>query len=89
MTVSPLARTLDQELLALVRGASLECVVCGEFMMRFAHAIACPECRTILADGISVPELELPGGRVLAPPWGPDTSRALVGGGPADASALP
>ena len=29
-------------------------------MMRFAHAIACPECRTILADGVSVPELELP-----------------------------
>ena len=60
MSVSPLARTLDQELLALVRGASLECLVCGEFVMRFAHAIACPECRTILADGVAVPELELP-----------------------------
>ncbi len=60
MSVSPLARTLDQELLALVRGASLECLVCGEFTMRFPHAIACPECRTIVADGISVPELELP-----------------------------
>ncbi len=60
MSVSPLARTLDQELLALVRGASLECLVCGEFMMRFAHATACPECRTILADGVAVPELELP-----------------------------
>jgi Zn finger protein HypA/HybF involved in hydrogenase expression len=60
MNVSPLARSLDQELLALVRGASLECLVCGEFMMRFAHAIACPECRTILADGVAVPVLELP-----------------------------
>ena len=60
MSISPLARTLDQELLALVRGASLECLVCGEFMMRFTHAIACPECRTILADGVAVPELELP-----------------------------
>jgi hypothetical protein len=58
--VAPIARTLDQELLALVRGASFECPVCGEFVMRFAHAIACPECRSILADGVSVPELDLP-----------------------------
>ena len=28
------ARTLDQELLALVRGVSLECPCCGEFVMR-------------------------------------------------------
>ena len=51
----PLARTLDQELVALVRGASLECPVCGEFVLhvrvRTACAIACPECRSILADG--------------------------------------
>jgi Zn finger protein HypA/HybF involved in hydrogenase expression len=59
--VRQLARTLDQELLALVRGASFECPVCGEFVMRFAHAVACPECRSILADGVAVPELELPG----------------------------
>jgi Zn finger protein HypA/HybF involved in hydrogenase expression len=58
--VAPIARTLDQELLALVRGASFECPVCGEFLMRFAHAIACPECRSIMADGVSVPELDLP-----------------------------
>ncbi len=31
--VTPLARTLDQELLALARGASLECPVCGEFVL--------------------------------------------------------
>ncbi len=60
MTVSPLARTLDQELLALVRGASLECLVCGEFMMRFTHAIACPECRSLLVAGCEVPEVALP-----------------------------
>jgi hypothetical protein len=65
MTISPLARTLDHELLALVRGASLECLVCGEFVMHFkaassATAVACPECRSILADGVEVPELDLP-----------------------------
>ena len=60
MTVSPLARTLDHELLALLRGASLECPVCGEFVMRFAAAIACPECHSIVADGVEVPEIELP-----------------------------
>jgi hypothetical protein len=59
-SITPLARTLDQELLALLRGASLECVVCGEFVMRFAQAVACPECRSILADGTELPELELP-----------------------------
>jgi predicted RNA-binding Zn-ribbon protein involved in translation (DUF1610 family) len=58
--VAPIARSLDHELLALVRGASFECPVCGEFVMRFAHAIACPECRSIMADGVSVPRLDLP-----------------------------
>ena len=43
--VASLARTLDQELAALVRGASLECLVCGEFVLHRADgAIACPEC---------------------------------------------
>lgn len=60
VTVSPLARTLEHELLALLRGASLECPVCGEFVMRFRGAIACPECRSIVADGVEVPVLELP-----------------------------
>ena len=64
MTVTPLARTLDQELIALVRGASLECPVCSEFALhlRGAHglAIACPECRSILAEGTEVPEIALP-----------------------------
>jgi hypothetical protein len=46
-----LARTLDQELAALVRGASLECLVCGEFVLHAGGAIACPECRSIVAEG--------------------------------------
>lgn len=59
-SVTPLARTLDQELVALLRGASLECPVCGEFVMRFDHAVACPECRSIVAEGAEIPELSLP-----------------------------
>ena len=39
-----LHRTLEQELLALFRGASLECLVCGEFVMHTGGAILCPEC---------------------------------------------
>jgi predicted RNA-binding Zn-ribbon protein involved in translation (DUF1610 family) len=66
MTVTPLARTLDQELVALLRGVSLECPVCGEFVMRFDHALACPECRSILADGTELPEIRLPGSAVGA-----------------------
>ena len=46
MTVTPLARTLDQELVALARGVSLECLVCGEFVLHARGAIACPECRS-------------------------------------------
>jgi uncharacterized Zn finger protein (UPF0148 family) len=52
MTVVELfARTLDQELMALLRGASLECLVCGEFVMH-AHggAVFCPECGSQLGD---------------------------------------
>jgi predicted RNA-binding Zn-ribbon protein involved in translation (DUF1610 family) len=44
MTVRPLNRTLDQEVLALLRGASLECLVCGEFVLHRAGSISCPEC---------------------------------------------
>lgn len=36
--------TLDQELLALMRGASLECPVCGEFVLHVRSGIHCPEC---------------------------------------------
>ena len=63
--LTPLNRTLDQELTALLRGASLECLVCGEFVLAVqsqhaGRAHACPECRSILADGREIPELELP-----------------------------
>ena len=61
MTVASINRTLDQELLALSRGASLECLVCGEFVLHAAPAvIACPECRSLLAEGAELPEIELP-----------------------------
>ena len=44
MTVAPLNRSLDQELAALIRGVSLECLVCGEFVLHRAGAVSCPEC---------------------------------------------
>jgi len=47
-TVAPLHRTLEQELQALLRGASLECLVCGEFVLHRAGMITCPECRASL-----------------------------------------
>jgi predicted RNA-binding Zn-ribbon protein involved in translation (DUF1610 family) len=59
-SVTSIARSLDQELVALARGVSLECPVCGEFVLRVHGAIACPECRSILADGVDVPEIEIP-----------------------------
>ena len=47
-TVQPLNRTLEQELNALLRGASLECLACGEFVLRDGHRIRCPECGSVL-----------------------------------------
>ena len=44
MTVQPLHRTLEQELFALLRGASLECPVCGEFVLHDGPSVRCPEC---------------------------------------------
>lgn len=44
MTVRPLHRTLEQELFALLRGASLECPVCGEFVLHEGQTVRCPEC---------------------------------------------
>ena len=47
--VASLYRTLDQELVALLRGASLECLVCGEFVMHArGGSVFCPECRSQL-----------------------------------------
>jgi Zn finger protein HypA/HybF involved in hydrogenase expression len=45
-----LNRSLDQELAALIRGVSLECLVCGEFVLHVRGTLACPECRSILAE---------------------------------------
>ena len=42
--VAPLHRTLEQELFALLRGASLECPVCGEFVLHEGPLVRCPEC---------------------------------------------
>jgi uncharacterized Zn finger protein (UPF0148 family) len=42
--VLALNRTLDQELLALMRGASLECPACGEFVLHRDGTVECPEC---------------------------------------------
>ena len=59
MAVAPFNRSLDQELTAIVRGASLECLVCGEFLLRRPLAHACLECGTLLCDGLEIPESEL------------------------------
>jgi rubrerythrin len=58
--VAPLNRTLEQELLALLRGASLECLVCGEFVLHRRADIACPECgMTLPRDEAGAAQLEL------------------------------
>jgi Zn finger protein HypA/HybF involved in hydrogenase expression len=49
--VRPLYRTLDQELTALLRRVSLECLVCGEFVLHSGGAIECPECGSSLRAG--------------------------------------
>jgi len=60
MSVAPFTKTLDQELVALARGVTLECLVCGEFLLRLRGVLACPECSSILAEGASIPKVELP-----------------------------
>jgi predicted RNA-binding Zn-ribbon protein involved in translation (DUF1610 family) len=44
VTVTSLHRTLDQELIAILRRASLECPVCGEFLLHRSDGIGCPQC---------------------------------------------
>ena len=46
--VVSLHRTLEQELLALARGISLECLVCGEFVLHRGDAVACGECASVV-----------------------------------------
>jgi predicted RNA-binding Zn-ribbon protein involved in translation (DUF1610 family) len=61
MDVAPLNRSLDQELAALIRGVSLECPVCGEFVLHVRGVLACPECRSILAESEQrIAEIALP-----------------------------
>ena len=59
MNVASLYRTLDQELAALLRGASLECLTCGEFVMHARGSVFCPECGSQLAEEGAL-EAELP-----------------------------
>ena len=48
MGLEPLLRTLEQEVLALCRGASLECLVCGEFVLHRHGELECPECGSVV-----------------------------------------
>jgi hypothetical protein len=57
--VAPLHRTLEQELQALLRGASLECLVCGEFVLHARGMITCPECNSSLRPGIGAEQTQL------------------------------
>ncbi len=45
MSVASLHRTLEQELFAVLRGASLECPVCGEFVLHEGAARRLPGMR--------------------------------------------
>jgi hypothetical protein len=58
-SVAPLHRTLEQELQALLRGASLECLVCGEFVLHAGGMISCPECNASLRAGRDSGEAQL------------------------------
>jgi uncharacterized Zn finger protein (UPF0148 family) len=49
--IAELHRTLEQELNALLRGISYECLDCGEFLMRGHGSIFCPECGFRLETG--------------------------------------
>ncbi len=63
--VQPFARTLDQELAALLRGASLECLVCGEFVMHArAGVVFCPECGTAVGSAEALELVGSPSGQL-------------------------
>jgi hypothetical protein len=59
VSVQALNRTLEQELFALLRGASLECLVCGEFVLHVEGRIACPQCRAEFGAGAGEAGLQL------------------------------
>jgi hypothetical protein len=48
MTVAVLSRTLDEELAAIVRGETVECLVCGEHVEAEGGRVECPECGSAL-----------------------------------------
>jgi Zn finger protein HypA/HybF involved in hydrogenase expression len=50
MSATPLYKTLEQELNALLRGVSYECLACGEFVLRGGRTVSCPECGSHLRD---------------------------------------
>ena len=58
-SVAPLHRTLEQELQALLRGASLECLVCGEFVLHAGGMVNCPECSSSLREKLRQEEAQL------------------------------
>jgi Zn finger protein HypA/HybF involved in hydrogenase expression len=59
-SVTPFNRTLEQELQALLRGVSLECLVCGEFVLHAGGMITCPDCGSSLraALGSEISQLQ-------------------------------
>jgi hypothetical protein len=59
-SVAPLNRTLEQELFAVLRGAQLECLVCGEFVLHCVEGICCPECGAQYGEAAEA-QLELTG----------------------------
>jgi predicted RNA-binding Zn-ribbon protein involved in translation (DUF1610 family) len=66
VNVAAFNRTLDQELLAVLRGTSLECLVCGEFLLLLADGSRfCPECGSALRR-----EEAMPAGATMEPQAG-------------------
>jgi Zn finger protein HypA/HybF involved in hydrogenase expression len=59
MGVAAFHRTLEQELTALARGVSLECLVCGEFVLHQGASISCPECGASLRGGLDAAGAQL------------------------------
>jgi Zn finger protein HypA/HybF involved in hydrogenase expression len=59
MGVAAFHRTLEQELQALLRGVSMECLVCGEFVLHAGGMITCPECGTGLRAALGSKNAQL------------------------------
>ena len=58
-SVAPLHRTLEQELQTLLRGASLECLVCSEFVLHAGGMVTCPECNSSLRAELGAEDAQL------------------------------